>query len=187
MRERHCRRPRLPPRCYTNQAPSRDQGQAGGAHGRRNGPIASPCHGMRYPPASPLFASWPWLLYTGCSLETIDINLLSAPLTISLLCCHIKSFRQASRCSEAMARRRKEERQAGLASRGCETLGSFLLPCAATGVVPARGAVPDRCHAWGAAVDIRRDITAWVRRAERAADGSVVDVPRDLSVSPRAP
>ena len=25
-----------------------------------NNPIASPCHGMRCPPASPLFASWPW-------------------------------------------------------------------------------------------------------------------------------
>jgi len=36
-------------------------------------------------------------------------------------------------------------------------------------------------------VDARRDTTAWVHRAERAADGGVVDVPRVLSVSPRAP
>jgi hypothetical protein len=46
------------------------------------------------------------------------IDLLSAPLTILLVCCHIKSFQRASRCGEAMARRRKEERRAGLASRG---------------------------------------------------------------------
>ena len=35
------------------------------------------------------------------------INLLSAPLTIPLGCCHINRFRRASRCGEAMARRRK--------------------------------------------------------------------------------
>src|SRR5207244_6591730 len=45
----------------------------GGAHGRRNDPIASPCHGMRCPPGHPLFASWPWLLHTECSLEAIDM------------------------------------------------------------------------------------------------------------------
>ena len=71
MQERHCRRPRLPPRCGTAQAPSRDQGQPGGAHGRRNDPIASPFPVMRCPLVSPLFASWPWLLHTGCSLEAI--------------------------------------------------------------------------------------------------------------------
>jgi hypothetical protein len=43
------------------------------------------------------------------------LHLLSAPLTIPLVCCHIKSFQRASSCSEAMARRRKEERRAGLA------------------------------------------------------------------------
>ena len=53
--------------------------------------------------------------------------------------------------------------------------------------VPARGVVPDRCNASGAAVDARRDTPAWVRRAECAADGGVVDVPRALSVLPRAP
>src|SRR5262252_2505151 len=46
------------------------------------------------------------------------IDLLSAPLTIPLVCCHINNFRRASSGSEAMARRRKEERRAGLASRG---------------------------------------------------------------------
>ena len=46
------------------------------------------------------------------------LYLLSAPLMILLVCCHINSFRQASRGGEAMARRRKEERRAGIASRG---------------------------------------------------------------------
>ena len=36
-------------------------------------------------------------------------------------------------------------------------------------------------------MDARRDTTVGVRRAERAADGGVVDVSRALSVSPRAP
>src|SRR3989442_14988635 len=35
------------------------------------------------------------------------LDLLSAPLTIPLVCCHINSFRRASSCGEAMARRRK--------------------------------------------------------------------------------
>src|SRR5712691_5062440 len=74
LRERHCRRPRLPPRRCTDQAPSRDQGHPGGAHRRRNDPIASQFHGMRCPPVSPLFASWPWLLHTGCSLEALDMT-----------------------------------------------------------------------------------------------------------------
>ena len=74
LRERHCRRPRLPPRRCTAQAPSRDQGQPGGAHGRSNDPIASPFHVMRCPPVSPLFASWQWLLHTGCSLEALDMT-----------------------------------------------------------------------------------------------------------------
>src|SRR5215813_14995127 len=46
------------------------------------------------------------------------LYLLSAPLTIPLVCCYINHFRRAASCSEAMARRRKEERRAGLASRG---------------------------------------------------------------------
>ena len=74
LRERHCRRPRLPPRHDTAQAPSRAQGHPGGAHGRRNDPIASPCHGMRCPPVCPLVASWPWLLHAGCPLETMDMT-----------------------------------------------------------------------------------------------------------------
>src|SRR5262249_24413811 len=61
------------PRRGTDQAPSHDQRHPGGAHGRRNALIASPCHGMRYPPVQPLFASWLRLLHTGCSLEAIDM------------------------------------------------------------------------------------------------------------------
>jgi len=65
---------------------------------------------------------------------------------------------------------------------------AFLLPYTATGVsVPARGVVPERCNASGAAMDGYREAPAWAPRAERAADGGVVDVPRALSVSPRAP
>jgi len=115
-----------------------------------------------------------------------NIDLLSAPLTILLVCCPIKSFRQASRCGEARARRRKEERRASH-HEACETRGSLLLPCVRPRGVPARGVVPERCHASGAAVDARRDTTAGVRQAAHAADGDVVDPPRTLSGSPRAP
>ena len=86
-----------------------------------------------------------------------------------------------------MARRRKADRRAALHHGESEALGSFLLPYAATGGIPARGGGPERCHAAGSALDVRRDTPAGVRRAERAADGGVVDVPRALSVSLRAP
>src|SRR6266567_2996580 len=74
MRERHCRRPRLTPRSCTAQASYRDQGHPSGAHGRRNDPIASQFHVMRCPPVYPLFASWQWLLHTGCSLEALAMT-----------------------------------------------------------------------------------------------------------------
>jgi hypothetical protein len=61
-----------PPRRCTDQAPSRAQGHPGGAHGRRNNAIASPCHVRRCPPISPLFAFWESLLHTQCSLEALD-------------------------------------------------------------------------------------------------------------------
>jgi hypothetical protein len=63
---------------------------------------------------------------------------------------------------------------------------SFLLPCGGHRRVPARDVVPERGNSSGLTVDARRDTPAWVRRAKRAADGGVVDVPRALSVSPRA-
>ena len=67
-----------------------------------------------------------------------------------------------------------------------EAMGSFFLPCAPPGV-PDHESGPDRCHASGVAVDGCSDAPAWAQRAERAADGGVVDVSRALSVSPRAP
>src|SRR5215471_2834063 len=75
LRSCHGRRPRRPPRRCTAQAPARDPGHRGGAHGSRNAPITSQSHRMYCPPASPLFASSPWLLHTGCSLEPMDITL----------------------------------------------------------------------------------------------------------------
>ena len=86
-----------------------------------------------------------------------------------------------------MARRRKEERRVGIASRGMvRQLGRFTSRMRHR-VVPDRERVPDRCHTSGAAVDVCSDTSAWGQRAERAADGGVVDVAHALSVSPRAP
>ena len=90
-------------------------------------------------------------------------------------------------CGEAMARRRKEERRAGSASRGMvRRLGRFSSRVRHRGG-PDRARGPDRCHASGSAVDVCSDAPAWAQRAERAADGGVVYVSRALSVSPRAP
>src|SRR6266446_10657695 len=120
-------------------------------------------------------------------LTLSGLYLLSAPLTIPLVCCHINSFQRASSCGEAMARRRKEERRAShRITRNVKRLGRFYSRMRPRDI-PARGVVPDRCHSSGSAVDARHDTTAWVRRAERAADGGVVDVSRALSASPRAP
>ena len=54
-------------------------------------------------------------------------------------------------------------------------------------VVPDRDRVPDRCNSSGSAVDVCSDAPTGAQRAERAADGGVVDVSRALSVSPSAP
>jgi hypothetical protein len=66
-----------------------------------------------------------------------------------------------------------------------EALGSFLLPCAATGVSLLavwcrRGATP-RGQPWTSAVTLPQ-----AQRAERAAEGGVVDVPQALHGSPSA-
>ena len=53
--------------------------------------------------------------------------------------------------------------------------------------VPERERVPERCNASGLAVDVCRDAPAGARRAERAADGGVLDVPQARSMLPRAP
>src|SRR4029450_5985481 len=54
-------------------------------------------------------------------------------------------------------------------------------------VIPDRSVVPDGGNASGSAMDVCSDTPAGARRAERAADGGVVDVPRALSGSLRAP
>ena len=71
-------------------------------------------------------------------------------------------------------------------TRNLKRLGRSPPTCGHRGV-PCRGVVPERRHASGAAVDACHGTTAWARRAERVADGSVVDVPRALAVPPRAP
>ena len=86
-----------------------------------------------------------------------------------------------------MARRRKEDRRAGSPSREImRRLGRFFSHVRHR-VGPDRDQGPERCHASGAAVDVCSDAPAGAQRAERAADGGVVDVSRALSVSPRAP
>jgi hypothetical protein len=72
MRECYGRRPRLTPRRCTAQAPHREQGHPGGRTRGEKRPKRFTFLVMRCPPASPLFASWPWLLHTGCSLEALD-------------------------------------------------------------------------------------------------------------------
>ena len=86
-----------------------------------------------------------------------------------------------------MARRRKEERRAGLASQGMCSAWVIAPPVGGHHYVPARGVVPKRRHASGAAVDACHGTTAWAQRAAHAADGGGVDVARALSGSPRAP
>ena len=53
----------------------------------------------------------------GVLLLTVNpVDLLSASLTIPLVCCDINGFRRGSRGGEAMARRQKEERRVGSAA-----------------------------------------------------------------------
>src|SRR5262245_37355641 len=70
-------------------------------------------------------------------------------------------------------------------TRNLKRLGRSPPTCGHRGV-PWRGVMPERRHASGAAVDACHGTTAWARRAERAADGGVVDVSRARSVLPRA-
>jgi hypothetical protein len=74
VRERHCKSPRLTPEALHRSGTLSRSGHPGGAYGRSNDPSASPFHGMRCPPVPPLFASWPWLLHTECSLEALDMT-----------------------------------------------------------------------------------------------------------------
>jgi len=65
--------------------------------------------------------------------QPLPLRLLFAPLTLPLVCWQSKSFRRASRCGEARARRRKEGRRASQ-HEACAAMASLLLPSAATGV-----------------------------------------------------
>ena len=86
-----------------------------------------------------------------------------------------------------MARRRKEDRRVGIASRGMvRRWGRFSSRVRHRGV-PDRERAPDWCNASGAAVDVGSDAPAEAQRAEHAADGGVVNVSCALAVSPRAP
>ena len=114
------------------------------------------------------------------------IHRRSAPLTIPLVCCDSNGFRRVSRGGEAMARRQKEERRVGSASRGMVSRWGRSSPVRPRGV-PDRERGPARCNASGAAVHVCSAAPAWAQRAERAANGGVVDVSRALAVSPRAP
>jgi hypothetical protein len=113
------------------------------------------------------------------------IDLLSALLTIPLGCCHIKRFRRASRGGAAMARRRQEDRRADIASRGMCSAEVVAPPVGGHRGVPARGVVPERCHAAGAAVDARCDTPAQVRRAEHGAEIAVLWTFREPSLGRR--
>ena len=73
--------------------------------------------GCRFTEGPVWFGDGRYLLWSDIPNDRI-LNLLSAPLMIPLVCCHSYSFRRASRCGEARARRRKYDRRAGLASRG---------------------------------------------------------------------
>ena len=54
-------------------------------------------------------------------------------------------------------------------------------------VGPDVGVVLERCHPLGEAVDAGLDAALHARRAERTAEGGVVDVLQALHMSPRAP
>jgi hypothetical protein len=85
-----------------------------------------------------------------------------------------------------MARRRKEERRAGSASRGIVRRWDRFSSRGRHRVVPNRHRVPNRCHSWGSAVDVCGDASAGAQRVARAAAGGVVDVACIISEAPRA-
>ena len=118
--------------------------------------------------------------------DALPTNLLSAPLTILLVYCDINGFRRVSRGGEAMARRQKEERRVGSASRGRVRRWGCCSSRARHRVVPERARGPERCTTSGAAVDLCSDAPAGVQGAERAADGGIVYVWQARSASPRA-
>jgi len=96
------------------------------------------------------------------------LYLLSAPVTIPLVCCHINNFRRASSGGEAMARRRKEDQRAGLASGGIGSAWGVSPPVCGHRGGPDRERVPERCNASGVSRGRlpwhdRRGATGWAR------------------------
>jgi hypothetical protein len=99
---------------------------------------------------------------------------LSAPLTIPLVYCHINSFRRASSCGEVIARRRKEDRRAGLASRRLGRCSSRMRPLGCPCSRWGAGAVPRlQGQPWTSAVTLlpgcnglsaRRMVVLWAFR-----------------------
>jgi hypothetical protein len=125
--------------------------------------IGSGCE-MRPPSSRPGSRLWRGYLFLSTrhavrrkAASAPSINLLSAPLPIPLVCCDIHGFRRVSRGGEAMARRQKEERRVGSASRGIVRRLGCCSSRARHRVVP-----------------------------ERAADGGIVYVWQARSASPRA-
>ena len=115
-----------------------------------------------------------------------DIIPTVSPLMIPLIYCHtiVSNDHPAWRSHGQKAKRGQTGGQR-IPWHG-EVMGSFFSRARHRGVL-ARERVPERCHASGAAVDVCRAAPAWAQRAERAANGGVVDVSRARSVSPRAP
>ncbi len=121
------------------------------------------------------------------NLVAFFLDLLYASLRMPLAYCYSKSFQGVS--SVARPEHGGENMTAVWASPH-EALGC-------DGVVAPHGFVPligsdlgvvlDRCDPPGAAVDAGLEAATQVRRAERTADGGVVDVPQALHVSPHAP
>ena len=122
-----------------------------------------------------------------CDYFLPALYLLYASLRMPLAYCYSKSFRGVS--SVARPEHGGENMKAVWASPH-EALCS-------DGVVAPHGFAPligsdlgvvlDRCDPPGAAVAAGREAVTQARRAERTADGGVVDVAQALHVSPRAP
>ena len=110
-----------------------------------------------------------------------------SPLMKPLVRCHIQSFQRASRVARPC--QGGEKTTAVWVSHHEALYGDGVVapPVCAHMVVPCRWVVLDGCNPSGSAVDAGLDAAAWARRAERAPDGGVVDVPRAFSGSPRAP
>ena len=90
-------------------------------------------------------------------MATLRVYLLSAPLTIPLVCCDINGLRRVSRGGEAMARRQREAGGQRIPWHG-EAMGLLLPPGCATGLsLSAReglsGATP-RGQPWTSAVTL---------------------------------